>query len=51
MPTEKKFDSGNVYGIYTVGDDNFFAGIVASVNAYTQVLWLRRTGRYYRHRV
>jgi lipopolysaccharide biosynthesis glycosyltransferase len=33
MQPSKKIDSGNVYGIYTVGDDNFFAGLVAQVNA------------------
>ena len=26
-------DSNNLYGIYTVGDENFFAGVVASINA------------------
>jgi hypothetical protein len=29
----KKIQGHNGYGIYTVGDDNFFAGLVASVNA------------------
>jgi lipopolysaccharide biosynthesis glycosyltransferase len=33
MPVEKKADTSHDYGIYTIGDDNFFAGIVASINA------------------